>query len=48
MKYLKKGEIIRSGDEYFDPYQKKWYPTKCFGKPVGIKNCTSLKYRRKK
>lgn len=46
MKSIKVGEILRTGDEYQDPHDRKWYPTKCAGRMAGIPNCTSLRYRR--
>ena len=43
---LKKGAILRHGDEYQDPHSKKWHPTNCVGNKVGIPHYTSFKYRR--
>lgn len=43
---LRSGEILMDGDQYLDPHNGKWYPTKCVGKKVGIRLCTSAKYRR--
>lgn len=43
---LTKGELIKEGDEYWDKYRKRWYPTNNPGQRVGIKFTTNLKYRR--
>lgn len=42
------GEMLEPCDEYQDPHDKKWYPTKCAGKKTGIPNVTSQVYRRRK
>ena len=43
---LNVGEIIKSGDEYLDPHNGKWYPSHCVGVKAGTPNLTSLEYRR--
>jgi hypothetical protein len=43
---LRKGDILKQGDEYLDPYSGKWFPTKCVGCEVGLPGKTSMVYRR--
>ena len=43
---LRKGERLQPGDEYQDPHNGKWYPTKTPGTAVGVPNKSDLTYRR--
>ncbi len=42
---LKPNELLREGDEYQDPNNRKWYKTHDAGKPV-CHSVLPLKYRR--
>jgi hypothetical protein len=43
-RYLKKGEIIKKGDEYLSHFLHKWFPTQNVG--AKIKNQQYHVYRR--
>jgi hypothetical protein len=40
------GDVLRSGDEFLNHFDGRWYPTECAGMSVGVKNRTAIEYRR--